>query len=142
MATSKVLKEKEASSSLQTNEVDAFMQTLDHPLKPEVQAVRALILSVGPNIAEGIKWIAPSFRTTEYFATFNLRSKNAVQLIMHFGAKVNDISAAGVAIDDPNGLLKWLANDRATLKFSDMNAIIANGPALAEIVRQWIIHVR
>jgi hypothetical protein len=125
-----------------TNTVDAFMQTLDYPLKAELEAVRALILSVDPSIAEGIKWNAPSFRTTEYFATFNLRSKDAVQLILHFGAKVNDISAAGVAIDDPNGLLKWLAKDRATIKFHDMKTITANGPALAEIVRQWIVHAR
>ena len=142
MATSKALTAKKASVPLKIDDVDAFMQTLDYPLKAELEAVRAIILAADPGIAEGIKWNSPSFRTTEYFATFNLRSNDAVQLILHFGAKVNDISAAGVAIDDPNGLLTWLAKDRATIKFDDMKTITANGTALVKVVRQWIVHVR
>jgi hypothetical protein len=123
------------------SEIDAFIDKLDHPMKAELQVVRALILGADASIAEGIKWNAPSFRTSEYFATTNLRSMDAVQIIMHFGAKVNAISASGVVIEDPDGLLKWLAKDRATIKFHDMKSIKANSKAFAEIVRQWIVHV-
>ena len=133
---------KAAPTQAKGNEVDDFMHKLDHPMKTELEALRALILGTDPTIAESIKWNAPSFRTTEYFATANLRSTDAVQLIMHFGAKVGDISTTGVAINDPNGLLTWLAKDRATVKFRDMTAIVTNGTALVDIVRQWITHVR
>ncbi len=137
MATAK----KTTTSHGKASEVDVFLDELDHPMKAELRAVRARIRGADVSIAEGIKWNAPSFRTSEYFATTNLRNKNAVQIIMHFGAKVNDISASGVVFDDPRGLLKWLAKDRATIKFHDMKSIRANGNALAEIVRQWITYV-
>ncbi|KAA0227494.1 hypothetical protein EDS67_15960 [candidate division KSB1 bacterium] len=54
------------------------------------------------------------------------------------GAKVKDNSTAALAISDPNGLLEWLAKDRAAVKFRDMKAIKANKTAFEKIVRQWI----
>jgi len=69
------------------NEVDAFLETLEHPLRDDVVRVRQLVLSALPDITEALKWNAPSFRTTEFFATFNLRSTDDVQLIFHTGAR-------------------------------------------------------
>jgi hypothetical protein len=137
----KAVSRTKVTAASKDGDVDQFMLAVDHPLKAELQAVRKLILSASPTISEGIKWNAPSFRVHEWFATVNVRGKDGVQLIMHFGAKVNAISTRGVGIDDPNGLLKWLGKDRATLKFRDMPTIKANGPALVAIVRQWIAHV-
>jgi len=123
-------------------DVETFMQTLDHPLKAELQALRELILAADPLISEGIKWNAPSFRTGEYFATVNLRAKDAAQLIMHFGAKVNEISASGVTINDPENLLTWLGKDRATIRFADLKSIALKREAFTAILRQWIVHVK
>ena len=69
--------------------VVGYLRDLEHPLKKEIEAVRRIVLGFTPAIGEGIKWNVPSFRTaTEYFATFNLRAKDSVQLILHLGAKV------------------------------------------------------
>lgn len=136
MATTK----KTAKGSVNTNEVDDFMQKLDHPLKKEFEAVRAIILGASPKISEGIKWNAPSFRVDEYFATFNLRKKE-VLVILHLGAKVRDNSTAGLAIDDPSKLLEWLAKDRAAVRFRDMKAVKSGKAAFEKIVRQWIAYV-
>jgi hypothetical protein len=122
--------------------VDVFMQALDHPLTAEVQAVRSIVLGINPEITEGIKWNAPSFACKEHFATFNLRVKEGVCLVLHFGAKVNDISTNGVVIADPTGMLHWLAKDRALVKFQDMQDIKSKSVALETIVRQWIRHVQ
>jgi hypothetical protein len=121
--------------------VDAFLATLDHPRKQEIFALRQAILDADPTIAEGIKWNAPSFHTSEYFATFHLRAKEGVQMILHLGAKARDISIAGGTIDDPSSLLEWLGKDRATVKFSDMADIEAKRAAFIALVRQWIAHV-
>ncbi len=59
-----------------------------------------------------LKWNAPSFRTTEFFATINVRAKDSVQLIFHRGAKVKDNTTKGPKITDPEGLIEWLAKDR------------------------------
>ena len=46
------------------------------------------------------------------------------------------------ALGDPRGLLQWLGNNRASIKFRDMNEIKTQGPALQELVRQWIAHLK
>lgn len=120
-------------------EVDAFMQTLDHPHKSAIEALRGIMLGADPAIREGIKWNAPSFRTGEWFGTTHLRTKPGIALILHFGAKVRDLP--GLAIADPDGLLKWLAKDRATIAFADVSAVEARQASLQHIIRQWIRRV-
>ena len=82
-------------------EVDRFLADLEHPCKNVIEALRRLILSVDPAIGEAIQWNAPSFHTTQHFATMHLRAKQGIALILHFGAKKNDISTTGVAIRSP-----------------------------------------
>lgn len=122
-------------------DVESFLAALEHPRRAEILALRRLILDADPRIAEGIKWNAPSFRTTEWFATFHLRAKSGVQIILHFGARVRDKSAARAAIADPDGLLEWLAPDRATLKLRDADDVEAKRSAFTAVIRQWIEHV-
>jgi len=132
--------ERRMRCSSGTREVDRFLGALDHPLKPAVEAVRAIVLGASPKVAEGVKWNAPSFRTSEWFATVNVR-EDAVLLVLHLGAKVKDGSTAGLAIDDPGGLLDWRSKDRALVRFPDLESVRSRKAALAKIVRQWIAHV-
>jgi hypothetical protein len=122
-------------------DVEAFLASLEHPFKQEILALRQLILGAAPGITEGIKWNAPSFRTSEYFATFHLRAKDGVQVILHRGAKKRDTPASGVAIDDPEALLEWLDKDRASVRFRDVKDIDAKRSAFAKVIRQWLEHV-
>jgi hypothetical protein len=117
--------------------VDAFMAEIKHPLKAEIESARKCITAVSPKITEEIKWKAPGFRTSESFATVNLRSTDKLQFIFHLGAKVRpDVKEMKIA--DPDGLLKWLAKDRCLVTVGD---IAKQGAALDAIVRQWIKHV-
>lgn len=118
--------------------VDAYMRGLRHPLKSDMEAVRRVILGVSSEIREGIKWNAPSFRTQEWFATFNLRCKDSVQLVFHLGAKVKDNSTQGRRIADPAGLIRWLAKERFMVTVGAGKEIQAHRAALAAIVRAWI----
>ena len=128
---------KKPTSSRTDPAVDAFLNDLDHPLKAEVEAVRRIILGADPAIREGIKWNAPSFRTTDWFATLNLR-QDQVWLILHLGAKKKAAAATGIDIADPAGLLEWLAKDRAVVKFADGADVKAKRAALKAFVREWI----
>ena len=116
------------------------MAALDHPLKTDFEAVRRAILSADKSIADGVKWNSLSFRTTEWFATANLRSRDSVQLVLHLGAKVGKMAPAD-AIPDPKGLLKWLGKDRAMATLGSGSALKANLPALKTLVKAWIRHV-
>jgi len=121
--------------------VDAYMARLDHPCKPDLERIRRLILSVDPAISEGIKWNAPSFRTHEYFATANLRGGAGLRIILHLGAKARELPPGGVAVDDPAGLLTWLAKDRAMIEFGPGMAVSGHEAALRSLLREWIRYV-
>ena len=101
----------------------AFIKSLEHPHKAAIR--------------EGVKWNTPSFRTTEYFATTNLREKAGIGLVLHFSAKVRSLPAGGMALRDPGKLLRWLAKDRAMIVFTDKKDLAMRKDHLAAIVREW-----
>lgn len=121
-------------------EVDAFLAELTHPRKKELEIVRRVVRSADSTIQEGIKWNAPSFRTDDYFATLNLRGKGGeerVWLILHAGAVKKGVVMQG-RVEDPTGLLQWLARDRCLVTFDGVKHVEANRLALQSIIRQWI----
>jgi uncharacterized protein YdhG (YjbR/CyaY superfamily) len=67
-----------------TMDVTQYMETLDHPFKAEVQALRDIIKSANQDITEEIKWNAPSYSYLgEYLVTFNLRERKRIHLVFH-----------------------------------------------------------
>lgn len=113
------------------------MQKLEHPLKAEIEQIRAFILGSVPHITEIIKWNAPSYQVHgEDRLTFNLHSKDRILLVFHRGAKVKD--SQNFAFEDRTGLLKWVAPDRATVTIQDKQDLEAKKEALKEVVNQWV----
>jgi hypothetical protein len=119
-------------------DVEAFLTELEHPFKREILALRAIIREVDPAIRESIKWNAPSFSTTEHFATFQLRHQDGVQIVFHLGAKPRPDVQARTSIDDPQALLEWRGDDRALVSFRDLREIAARKSAFVKVVRQWV----
>jgi hypothetical protein len=124
-----------------TQSVETYLTRLDSVLKPEVLAIRQIILEIDPSITEQIKWNVPSFCTSEHFATFNLRAKDSTGIILHLGAKVRDTAITGINISDPESLLEWLGADRAMIKFYDLNDVESKKLAFVNIIQQWIQYV-
>lgn len=119
------------------DDVDAFLARLDHPLKAEIEAVRALIRGADPRIGEAVKWNAPSFHLGEHFATFKLHPATRIQIVLHTGAKVRP-NAPAMTIADPTGLLKWAAADRCVVTLADLADIRARQEEFVAILKQWI----
>lgn len=133
---------KRAPAAANDPAVEAFVRDLDHPLKPVVEALRRLVRGVDPSVGEAIKWKAPSFVTTDHFATFNLRASDRVLLILHTGAKSKAAAKAGLAVADPAGVLEWLAPDRAVVTVRDLADLAARGGAITEVLRAWVAVMR
>src|SRR5690554_2328929 len=95
--------------------VQTFIAELDHPLKSDIAALREILLAADASISEEIKWNAPSFQTSEHFATIHHRARDSLQLILHLGARSKSVIPPE-AIEDPHKLLKWLDPDRASVK--------------------------
>jgi uncharacterized protein YdhG (YjbR/CyaY superfamily) len=134
----KPVKAAAKKASKADGDAPAYLKALKHPLKKEIEAVRLIILGVSPAISDGIKWNTVSFRTEkEWFATFNSRAQESVQIIFHLGAKKRpDLKA--FKLSDPKGLMKWLGKDRAMVTLGAGADIAANRKALEAIVRAWI----
>lgn len=85
---------KQTQSKRADRDVDAFMAELDHPLKAEIEALRAIIRPLDPRIVESIKWNAPSYAIDDHFATLRLYPRRTLQVVLHTGAKVKSESRA------------------------------------------------
>jgi hypothetical protein len=121
----------------QTEEVDQYLHRLEHPLKAEIEQVRAIILGADKGITEHIKWNAPSFcYQGEDGVTFNLRPQDRIQLIFHRGAKARKDS--DFVFEDPSEMLKWASTDRAILTLKDMEEVETKKSALEKLVSQWM----
>jgi hypothetical protein len=116
----------------------ALLDTYKHPLRKELDSLRAIILSVDPSIEEGVKWNTASYRFTDWFATLNgPKQVKGPMMILHTGAKAKGIVMKD-RIPDQDSLLKWLGNDRAQIVFKDLTDITAKEKALQAIVKTWI----
>lgn len=119
-------------------QVLAFLDQLEHPQKAEIEEVRRIILGAEEGIEEQIKWKAPSFcYNGDDRITFNLHGKGYFLLIFHCGAKSKGAGKTPL-LDDATGLLEWVAGDRATVKFTSMEDVLAKKQRLTDAVREWI----
>jgi len=118
------------------DDADAFLATLKHPRKAEIEVLRAIIRQAEPELEEGIKWNAPSYRIdSDDRVTMNL-SGGKLRVIFHRGAKAKPDKS--FRFDDPSGLLEWPAPDRGVLTIADAAALKANGKAIGDLIRRWV----
>ncbi|OZB96001.1 DUF1801 domain-containing protein [Paenibacillus sp. XY044] len=121
--------------------VEDFLKQLDHPLKPEIEEVRKIILNTDEGLSEHIKWNAPSFLShNDDRVTFNLHGKGFFRLVLHRGAKPKDSTDLRLYFEQEQGqeLLEWSAPDRATIRFTDMEDVESKRDVLQAIIRKWL----
>jgi len=112
-----------------TKKVDEFMEDLDHPLKAEVQTVRDIIKNVNKDIAEEIKWKAPSFSYNgEYLVTFNLWEREHIHLVFH-NPEISKVKSK---------LLEGDYDHRRMAHLFDKVDIRAKKPALEKVLKDLI----
>ena len=117
--------------------VETYLDSLQHARKPEVEALRALILDAVPGLSERIKWNAPSFGMgDDDRITMRLHPGDRLQLILHRGAKAaaDDL----FRFEDPDKLIVWAAPDRGAVTFKDAEDLAAKSAALPEVLRRWV----
>lgn len=108
--------------------VATWMEALEHPLKPEIEALREAIKSADPKVCERIKWNAPSYYYKEDFVTFHPREQQKVHLVFHHPAIATI----------PSPLLEGDYKDRRMAYFFSMDDIQSKTDELQRIVRELI----
>jgi len=112
-----------------TEEVNEFMEALDHPLKTEVQTIREIIKNVDNDITEQIKWKAPSFSYKgESLVTFNLRTAEHIHLVFH-NPMISEVKSK---------LLEGDYKDRRMAYFLDEKDIQTRKPVLEKALKDLI----
>ncbi len=120
---------KKGSPVSRTDKVDAFLRELRHPLTAEVEAVRSIIKGVNTDIAEEVKWKAPSFNYKgDYLVTFNLWDMKRVHLVFH-NPLIPQVK---------NKILEGDYKDRRRAYFAGMQDIRAKKPLLKKALKDLI----
>ena len=120
-------------------QVEEYLNNLEHPLKREIEEVRSIILGIDRDLSEHVKWNAPSFCFhNDDRITFNLYGKGFFRLVLHRGAKVKESINLKPYFEDVQGIMEWKTNDRATIKFTDIEDVEAKRELLKEVVRRWV----
>ncbi|WP_407425540.1 DUF1801 domain-containing protein [Arcticibacter sp.] len=120
------------------NKVTEFLDTLDHPLRNEIEELRKCILTANAGLTENIKWNGPNFCfNDEDRITMRIQPPKQIQLIFHRGAKKLE-QPPNRLIDTKSKLLTWKENDRAIATFKNIREIEDAQLDLAKIVDEWI----
>jgi hypothetical protein len=107
-------------------EVETWLVDRSHPLDEAMREVREVILGVDDRISECIKWSTPTFVFRGNMASFN-PSKSMVSLMFHRGAE----------IPGNHPLLQGDGKLVRTMRFADVDEVVANSGELAAVVRAW-----
>lgn len=113
-----------------TQKVIEYMESLEHPLKAEIEALRIIIKASNEKLSERIKWNAPSFFYKKDMLAFHLRAKDSIMLVFIF--------YNGTMITDSFGLLEGDYKDRRMAKFYSLEDIENKKEALEKVINTWV----
>lgn len=121
-----------------SSQVDAYLSSLNHPLRDTVQHLRFAILAAEPELTESVKWNAPNFLYSGADrVTFNLRPTDRIQLIFHRGSKPVD-DGGRFQFVDPTGLLQPITPERGQVVFTNPSDALEQQDRLLELIGAWI----
>lgn len=126
-------------------DVAAFLAACRHPLRAELDVLRAIVAKAEPKLVEAIKWNAPSWGLPDgddHFVTVNLGNKATLRLVLHRGAAKGAAADAAPFVDFDATWLHWPAADRAVATFASMAELDAARPALVQLLKLWSAAMR
>lgn len=133
------------TKSSETDKVDTYMATFEHPLKEAMIMLRQIIVSADASIGEEVKWNAPTFFYTgpmepsdpklfeRYLIVSNVHARDHIMLVWPHGDKV----------DNGSGFFEGTyADGRRLLRFYSVDEVKAKKHELQEAIRSWLHTVK
>jgi hypothetical protein len=105
-------------------EVDAWFDSAPESQRRVLSTLRALVQSIGPGIAEELKWGRPCYSTQRGLFCYLHSTKNHATLGFQ----------QGTSLSDPLALLEGTGKDMRHIKFSASAEL--NEPAVLALLRQ------
>ena len=120
--------------------VDEFLTDLSEERLQQVQALRAIIKNVSPELTEHIKWNSPSYILDgEDRITFNMHYPDRTMVLIHMGATRKETKKADPIMTDETGLIKWNSDIRGTLSFGNLDDITNSQADITKILSAWLL---
>lgn len=117
--------------------VDAYLAGLSGTDRAMVDALRRIVSRASGDLAEHIKWNAPSFTIDgDDRITLGLERKGGARLVLHRGARPKD--SAGFVFDDSAKLATWPSSDRGVVQFRSLAEIEAKSAELQQLCARWV----
>lgn len=110
------------------DEVNAWFEEYDNPMKDVVLAVREVVLASDVRVTECIKWKSPTFMYEGNIASFNPRSKKHASLMFHTGAH----------IPGEHAILEGGGDTARYATFTDLDDVTAKTGQLQAVIQSWI----
>lgn len=132
-----------ANTKLSNTElVTGFIKKLDEPTKEIVETLRQIILSTDAEIAEEIKWNAPSFYYTGQMKPFDPKEYRRHIIVMNLHKRLLLVFPSGAKIDNTSGLLTGDYKDgRRLVEIKTIEDVKEITPALQAAIRDWLSKV-
>ena len=122
--------------------VSAYIAQLDEIVGAIVEKLRQIVLSTDPEIAEEIKWNAPSFYYTGEMKPFDPKEYKRHIIVMNLHKRILLVFPSGAKIDNAAGLLEGNYTDgRRLLTIAGMDDVLQKEQALRNAVKDWISKV-
>ena len=122
--------------------VSAYIARLDETVGPIVEKLRQIILSTDPEIAEEIKWNAPSFYYTGPMKPFNPKEYKQYIIVMNLHKRILMVFLSGAKINNDNNLLTGdYADGRRLVTVTDLADVIQKEQLLRNAIMDWISKV-
>lgn len=120
--------------------VEEFLASLSAERRGEVTALREVVSEAEPRLVEIVKWNSPSYTLAGVDRlTINAAGRGPVRLILHLGvATAEDTDAAPTFDGDPDGLLAWHSDIRASLTMPDPDELPGARGAMIRVIRAWL----
>lgn len=128
--------------SANLDNVSGYIEKLDEPTKEIVEALRQIVLSTDPEIAEEIKWNAPSFYYTGDMKPFDPKEYRRHIIVMNLHKRILLVFPSGAKIDNTSGLLTGDYKDgRRLVEVKTLDDVKSITPALQAAIRDWLSKV-
>ncbi|HEY6801327.1 MAG TPA: DUF1801 domain-containing protein [Agromyces sp.] len=120
--------------------VDEYLISHEPQRRAEIESLRSLVHEAEPSLTEIVKWNSPDYTLDGVDRlTINAAGKGPVRLILHFGTeRSEDKGAAPTFTGDPDDLLTWHSNIRASLPMPATEQLPAERDAIISVIRAWL----
>ncbi len=123
-------------------QVSAYIDKLEQPIQEIVKTLRQLILSTDPEIAEEIKWNAPSFYYMGEMKPFDPKEYMRHIIVMNLHKRILLVFPSGAKIDNTFGLLTGDYKDgRRLVEVKNMDDVNSITSPLQAAIKDWLSKV-